>query len=312
MRKFCFIALLALLVPSLQSFADGDNQCVKRGLSEKLGIALEDVSLAESQNLPVYLSFPNSLVIGDELTFEVIAGGSPVLSESVELIEAENSDRAGKAGSATPVVEFLAGHEARLAYVHRLGERHNLEIRILQNGVEVETVAVADLLARSELLASADIAPLAHRSTVQIAATAPQQEMFSCVFNCGLDQNTCYDQCGVGDSYCLGICDSEFDECVHNCNGTCAPHTSTNTTYTLISLTPTSTYECHTSTIPGQTKGIFRLYTQLIKKTVTTTTTNLDCSETVTTQVSYFNFPCWIFQYSSPSCGSLGQLTNFC
>ncbi len=311
MRKFRFIALLLLLIPSLQSFAAGDNQCVKRGLAEKLGVALEDVPLMVSQTLPVYLSSPNSLAVGDQLTFEVIAGGSPVLLESVELIEDGNGDRSN-ASSASPVVEFLAGHEARLAYVHRLSERHNLEIRVSQNGSEVETVAFADLLARSELLASQAIVPMAHRSTLQVAATASQQEMFSCVFNCGLDQNTCYDQCGVGDSYCLGICDSEFDECVHDCNGTCAPHTSTNTTYSLVSLTATSTYQCHTTSILGQEKGIFRLYTQRVKKTVTTTTTNLDCSETVTTQVSYFNQPCWIFQYLSPFCSSLGQLTNFC
>lgn len=318
MHRLRLVVLLALLVPSLQIFAAGDNQCTQQGIADKFGLSLEDISLAEPLSPPVYVSFPGDLAIGDEVAFEVTLDGAPFLAETLELvaseISGENRTRSENkvAEEGRPVVEFLAGQPQRLTVLHHLGERQQVDITTLHNGEIAEKVSLQDLVAQSEILSAGPLDPFALQSTVVIQAPAPPAENYTCVEICDLELDYCINnQCGGGGTSCTNYCEQQYVDCLEGC-GFCVPSSTSTTTYSTVSVTPTSTYECHTSSVPGWSKGIWRLYTKRIKKTVTTTTINNDCTQTVTTQITYFNLPCWVWQYSEPYCYSYGPISNFC
>lgn len=309
MSRSVRLALLSLFLLPLNAFAAGDR-CVRDGIAAATGLPSEKIVLAEAREAPLYVELPAGFKPGDRFQFEVRRNGAPFSTEEVEVLAASVAD-AKIDFAARPVVELFSTHPSRLNLLRRTLAEAAAEVAIFANGKPVRTETFADLERKGRDLAGASIAPQAIRSTVRTEASARPNQKNACTDACYFELEDCnYYRCGqFGSASCYDNCYWLYLDCLeYNCSN-CVPSSSSTTTYTTVSTTPTSTVECHTSGgfFP---KGFYRLYTKQIKQTITTTTINSDCSETVTTQISYFNINCWVYQYADPNCFSLGSVSG--
>lgn len=305
-RSVRFFVLSLFLLP-LQAFA-ADDRCVRQGIATAVGLPSDKIVLAEALEAPLYVELEASFAPGDRFKFEVRRNGEIFSTEEVELV-AGGTDSAKIDFTARPVVELFSTHPSRLNLLRRTVSEGAAEVAISQNGKLVRTEAFAALERKGRELAGAAISPQAMRSTDRTEASARPAQKSACTDACYFELEDCnYYRCGqFGSAACYDNCYWLYLDCLeYNCSN-CIPSSSSTTTYSTVSTTPTSVYECHTSGgfFP---KGIYRRYTKQIKQTVTTTTINSDCSETVTTSISYFNINCWVYQYSDPNCYSYGDV----
>lgn len=308
MRRSIFLwAALALVVLPVQAFAAG--QCVQQAIADKTGTPLAEIELSEAQN-PVFVALEEKLAVGDRVGFRVLVDGELFLSEDLELA-ASDLVVDTRDFTATPVVELLAALPTRLNALHRLAESGQVEVVVEHNGVAKAGIPWIDLVFQSETLRQGEVAPHAVTSTVRFEAASQPAQKDACTDYCDDEQYDCYlYRCGqFGSASCYDACDDLYLDCLEGC-GICQPSSTTTTTYTTVSTTPTSYVECRTDYFFG--KGYYRAYDRRIKRTVTTTTTNSDCSQTVTTTVSYFNIYCWVWLYNDPYCYSVGQASPLC
>jgi hypothetical protein len=309
MRRRSLVLFYCLLAFSSQAWAGGDL-CIRRGIAAQTGAALEDVSLATAGPPPLFVDLGAGVATGDRVTFEILLNGKPFLAEKVELFrdalaappEIEKIDF-----SAVPVVELLSANPARLAGVHRLARTEAVELRISRNGEVVKTLPFSEVAAASERLSQGPVLPFALRSAVSNAVERqPIAQKDECTQFCDDQQYNCYlNRCGqFGGPSCYAACDVEWIDCLENC-GLCQPSSSSTTVLSFVSDTPLNIFECHTVFFNAGPKGIYRKIDRLAKRTVTTTTTNADCTQTVTTQVTFFHLVCWALQQPQ-NCFSLG------
>lgn len=250
---------------------------------------------------------------GERLTFEMFVDGGVYLSEEIE-IEMDGLSRRGvtlDGPAAPPVVELLAADSGRLAHLYRISDERQVEVVVRRGSVRILTETFMDLVAESQVLVAEGVRPQGLRSTfVEPASEGDLFHKNGCIEFCDDQQDDCYlNRCGqFGSASCYDACDREWLDCLENC-GICTPSTTSTTTFTSVGLTAQNVFECHTTSSEGL--GIYRRFLRRVKRTVTTTTTNADCSQTLTTEVSYFNEPCWGFLYQS-NCANLGPICNLC
>ncbi len=301
------LVLLGLALLPLQA-ATADDRCVRQGIADAVGLPKEKIVLAEAIEAPLYVELDSSFAPGDRFQFEVRRNGAIFSTEEVELVENRSSD-ASFDFAARPVVELFSTHPSRLNLLRRTIGDGTADVAISHNGKALRVETFAALERKGRTLAEGAIAPQAIRSTVRTEASARPHQKSACTDACYAELEDCnYYRCGqFGSASCYDNCYWLYLDCLEFSCNTCQPSSSSTTTFSTVSTTPTSVYQCHTSGgfFP---KGIYRRYTRQIKQTVTTTTINSDCSETVTTQIFYFNIDCWVYQYSEPNCSSYGDV----
>lgn len=309
MRRLILGILLCLLAFTPQARA-GDDACVRREIAALTRSAPADIVIAAIEQAPLYVDLRGDLAVGDRVRFEMLVGGERFFTEEVELVKTPRPLAAIEL-SAVPVVELLSANPARLGALYRIAARQDVKVRVARNGELVGTVPFAELAAASDRLSQEAVLPFAVRSTRrQETGHRRSLQKDECTQFCDDQQNDCYlNRCGqFGSASCYDACDSQWIDCLESC-GICQPSSSTSTTYSIASTTPLNVFECHTTFGSFSPKGIYRAYDRLIKRTDTTTTTNSDCTQTVTSQVSYFHTYCWVFQYPDSFCFSLGSVS---
>lgn len=295
MSRIAFLVSI-LLVSLFPQAVLADQSCVRQALAERHGIAPADVDLVETSVEPLYIELASSLSVGDLVRFEIRAEGLPLLTEQVRLTEAPlvvEVDGVTLPVS-TPVIELLASHSTRLEMLRRAAAEGAVEISIFHGESQLGSFDLAELDRRStELLSSVGVSPFGLRSTVSEAAARVEKNS-QCEYYCDDEQDSCYlDRCGqFGSASCYDACDREYIDCLETC-GICQPSSSTTVSEQVVSTTPTSTVLCTRSFFNWSVTGYQRAMDRQIKRTETTTTVNSDCSETVTTSVSYYNIICW-------------------
>lgn len=332
------IALLALcLVPSV-AFADA-GACAKRTLAALDGVSPDEVELTTAVTEPLFVE-ADGLAVGDTLRVEVLIDGVTTFQEDLELVEtaapgdALLADAPAEVKAAAqaaallegrPVVELLAAHGQRLERLEHLAQTRSVDLAVHRDGA-VDRRPLSDLRAASDALSAEPFAPFALVSSSPAAVTieAPTklgetvldtvQTKSQCEQYCDDQYDDCiWSRCEPqGSSSCYDACYDQFLDCLEWECSICEVSSTTSTQNTLHSQTPTPYVECRYSPIFGYGKGQYRYIERVIKQTRTTTTTNSDCSETVTTSVSYFNSNCWTFLYPDNFCFSLGTIYNIC
>lgn len=251
-----------------------------------------ELELAIDGASPLYVRLGSQATAGDRLKFEILVNGLLSLTEEVELLgmSAENRPSFG-----TPVVELLAAAPARLELLRRAAMDGTVEVTSYLGDTKLEHRTFADLDAESAALRTEGALPYDLSSELSYAAPTDLQNKYSCQDFCDMEQDDCYlNRCGqFGSASCYDACDTEWVQCMEAECGVCQPSSSTEVTETVDSTTPTSTTVCKRSFFNAAVSGVQRLMNRRIKRTETTTTTNSDCSETVTTNVTYYDTTCW-------------------
>jgi hypothetical protein len=306
MKRTLPFTLLCLLMLPLELLAAGDT-CVRKNIVGVAGTPLAEVEMAEATHRPVHVAFSSGLAVGDQVMFEAHIDGLRHFSEEVEIVVGEVSNEKLDL-AATPVVELLAANPARLGMLYRLATSRQVEIAIFHNGTLINTVPFLTLVSETEGLN--DVWTQALRSTVSTKQDTVPLRRNSCWEFCDDQQYDCYlNRCGqFGSESCYDACDLDWDDCIEDC-GICTPSSTTSTTLTTVQLTPQNVIECR-RTVPFG-KGFYSYQRKKIKKTVTTTTMNSDCTTTVTTQVTYHFEFCWKLEQLI-GCGSAPLTYNFC
>ncbi|MEM8930057.1 MAG: hypothetical protein AAGE94_02715 [Acidobacteriota bacterium] len=252
-----------------------------------------DVELIDNAPPPIYVELGAGAAVGDRLRIEYRIDSRVSVIEELELAEAPAVAEDAAIQSTIPVVELLAGQPARLELVRRAQANGTVEVSIRHGEIDLGVFGLDGLEARgAELLQSAAASPFGLRSTVSVPGV--RQVKGACEDRCDDEQDDCYfSRCGqFGSSSCYNACDIDWVDCLEDC-GICQPSSSSTVTTTTVSTTPTSTVLCTRMFFHPQVRGQQRAFTRRLKDTTTTTTINSDCSETVTTSVSYRNTSCW-------------------
>lgn len=291
MRKILLSLSAFTLLAASQLFAGSGPACIRQGVAERFGVPMEDVQINENAPEPLYVDFGTKLAPGDRVRFEIHVDGALSLTEALEL---STDDASLGEHKGTRVVELLGGQPARLEFLRRAVQKGTVEVVLFLGDVDLGRRTLSELEAQSTRLRDRGVQPFASRSSVESPGKLFTKSMEDCTYACEVAQDDCYYyQCGqFGSAACYGNCDMLYVSCLESC-GVCQPSSSSQTTYTTVSTTATSTVECHKSITNPPYTGLQRLYNRQIKRTVTTTTINSDCSQTVTTQVTYFTTPCW-------------------
>lgn len=282
---------LALLAASPLLAGDTGASCLRQGIAERTGV--ENIQVIENAPEPIYVDFGTELPTGERVRFEILVDGALSLTEEIELTKGDTSFEARKGA---PVVELLAGQPARLEFLRRAAKTGTVEISLSLGGASFGRRTLSELEAQSTRLRASGVRPSATRSAVKSSRGIKQifAESEDCQYDCEVAQDDCYYyQCGqFGSAACYGNCDMLYESCLENC-GICQPSSSSQTTVTVHSTTPTSVVQCRRSFFNSSVTGHQRYNDRVMKQTVTTTTINSNCTETVTTQVSYYSTFCW-------------------
>lgn len=295
-RALLYLTLLVVGFTLFTTPLGATPVCVQKAAAEHAGLPVGDAPVIENAD-PLFFELPASVAVGDTLRFEITVGDSVSLTETVELTRAPAAVE-GVSTSAVSAVELLAAQPARLDFLRRAAAENQVEILVTRGETVLGTYAFGELAAASESLAPGGVRPFDLRSTLEVERARPAlgespSWKYTCEELCDLDQEDCYyyrcDQ--FGPPSCYQACDDQWEDCLTSC-GFCQPSSSSTTTTTIQSSTPISGLICKRSFFSSAT-GHQRLFRQQLKHTTTTTTINSDCSQTVTTSITYSTEDCW-------------------
>lgn len=320
MRKFVFALLLLVLVLPTSLFAadEGDKSCQLQKALEQIRAETDVLIFDENAGPDMDLLFyrlPAGTELGEDgLEFEAFVGGKSLLLERIRPIDLE----AAAAGGA---LELLSQSPQQLTALHRLG-RSGAELELsLRHGSTSESFSYEELVAQSNELRDALPELLLTRTELvssRFQKPAASEERIAplhkdqCTQWCDDEQYDCYlNRCGqFGGPSCYNACDIQYLDCLEGC-GICQPDSTTTTTVTLFSISELGPVECKFD--PYWVGNSYYIWSKIrYKKTVTTTTTNSDCTQTVSTTVTYFDVYCWRYYAYSPNCIVIWPTTNFC
>lgn len=260
--------------------------------------------------------------VGDVVEFEFFHGERSLLVEEIDLIAEDPALEALRPDAKSipsAVVEVLSTSPAERARIRRFAQDAEVEVRVRLSGNRVETLSLSDLAQRSaslqgdESITPRAISPrLSQPSALPILKPPVIRAKSACEDGCYIQNDFCTDECVFvpNSGPCFDSCDEWLDECLGECAGVCTPWTNTSTAITLVSTIPVGPVECHYRSSSGKSWYVWT--ERRFKRTVTTTTMNADCTETVSTDVTYFNLYCWSFYVYSPGCFELYPTFGFC
>jgi len=320
MRKLVFVLLLLVLALPTSLFAadEGDRSCQLQDVLEQIraetDVLIFDENAGPDLDLLFYRLPADSELDENGLELEAFVGGKSLLLERIRPIESE----AATAGGA---IELLSQNPQQLTALHRLG-RSGAELEIsLRYGSMSQSFSYEELVAQSNELREALPDLLLTRTELvssRLQKPAASDERIvplhkdQCTDWCDDEQYDCYlYRCGqFGSASCYNACDIQWEDCLESC-GICQPDTTTTTTVTLFSVTDLGPVECKND--PYWVGNSWYIWSKIrYKKTVTTTTTNADCSQTVTTSVTYIDIYCWRYYAYDPNCYVIWPAYNFC
>jgi len=305
MKKILAIALFLGLAISVQpAFASEDCQVQKMfdQLRSTSDVVIDDQAHEVDTRL-LFLRLPHSPPAGTRVEVDFLRGGQSLVREIIVLTDEGNAERNLEApGDAQPsVIEILSTSAAELARVRKLLEGGEVSVQVRLDGELVDTLSLRQLVERSDDLRQSEslpraIAPRLAEGEKQFGARGEGSALTegACENACYAQEDYCYDQCVwvPNSTPCFAACDEALDECLMECAGTCTPTTQTSTTVVLVSATPLYAFECK---LRFGSLDDYILTRLKYKRTVTTTTTNSDCSQTVSTTVTYIYVTCWSF-----------------
>lgn len=311
-----FVWILVLLVPGLalaEGTCDLDQRLEK--IAQETDQLIYDGDRQPDEAL-LFFQLPKVLLPGEsKVTLTVEAAGKVVLVEEIQAVESVEAD------APEGVVELLAGHPRQLAGLRQLADQGRAaEVLISLDGEVLEKMSLEQLLLSSSALRAAlpEPSPVTSTLTVDHLAPARATESDDKSLIESLNKSACTDYCDEQFDDCIAYrcnytwcsgCQNEFEDCLESC-GVCQPSSSSTTQLSVVSVTPQGPVECHTHYFFG--KDLYIWTKVRYKQTVTTTTINSDCTQTVSSTVTYFNAFCWKFYAFSPSCFEIYPTSNFC
>lgn len=301
MRKILWICSILLILSPTQLFADG-GACALASL----GAPKPEPAVEAGPALYVDLGAHPSP--GARLTFRASADGEPLLTQAVEILPA-----AGEL-SGPAVVELLASEPRRLHQLRELARERAVDIAVEVDGEALGIRNLADLEAQSVELKRRGASPLDHRSTVS-RPTAAYPRSGACNLACDAVRDDCYDFYGCGrfiTGLCYSVCHLDWLDCVDGCGPSCQPGTTTSSETVFDGLVSTDELACGDGLGMVAYRGFYRRMNKRLKVTTTTTTVAADCTETVSSTVTYYFTPCFQLEAADPTCSPEGPVQHIC
>lgn len=306
-RKDCFMKkIFATLISfglliSLPALAE-NGSCQIDKLSSKLSPRTDlfvDPASEDESNL-FFHQFAMALPVGTEIRFEIRHEDHLLLAEEVSLIEGSSglgSEALAGAKFGGTVVEILSQAAAERSRLRHAASSEEINVSVWLDGELNEVLSISELVDRSTALRGNSIP---HAILIRGAAEAEALELpmtkGACENSCYNQHDACYDNCVwvPNSGPCFDSCDDDLDECLLDCSGGCNPSTTTSAFGTLLSESPFGSPECIKPYGLNPRKR-YQKYQLIVRVTTTTTTTLANCSQTVTTTISYDYPTCYKF-----------------
>ena len=310
MKRWTSSLLFLSLISSLPA-SGADESCQIREILSQLQ-AESDVLITEESYQPnpqlLLYRLPAELADGSVLEVGLERRGATIFTEEITLL-ADSTE-----GSPSSVIELLSTSPAERARIHLL-PADSVKVQIRLEGRELQSLSLEELIEGSDALKEEGVLPRAIQpgSSVVPAGSGFQSlvaPLTACEEDCWDDFDICTGNCsypsGPG---CYPACDSALISCLNVCNPSCAPKVKTKTKVAVVSISAIGPVQCNQLAGGGTD---WYIWTQVnLKKTVTTTTTHEDCSQTVDVTVSYFDGFCW--KYYVPDCSiPTSTITSTC
>lgn len=329
MHRQTSIVILVLAVVALSGLtpASADESCPLNATFTELRHETDAPGTGQVvETEPEILFYELPVHPGDALIeVGLLRGERSVLVEQIRLIDGYPTPKRqglrapdGIADLGPTVVEVLSDSPAQRDRIQRFAGSGELSVEVRLDGALVDSLALEELVRRSSLLKQrADLAPRAITPQIREPADASglhplSAASTSCEDQCLAQYDRCADECvfSPDSDACFASCQAGRDDCLAECSGTCTETTTTSTEITEVSTTFLGPIECLGH--PSFGRDRYALVDILFKKTITTTTTHADCTETVTTDVTYFTNRCWQLYQLAPDCFVTNPSQNFC
>ncbi len=282
---FSFLAGTAALADDIYP-RDGDHRPTLEGALTWVGT---------SAPLPLFIELGRPPMAEDTVRVAIRLDGDLIFTEKLRIqpLKPESSpDQAASSAGRPSVVEILAAHPNRRELLNQQAADRSVEVEINHNGASLGVFSWNQLEHRSQemkMVKPADISSETSSRAVGVPFKSACEQL------CEAELDDCNEsRCGqFGSQSCYNSCNQAYEDClVHDC-GLCVQDSTTVTTLEVQSETATNTVLCTRSFFNSSVVGRQRLFNQRIKQTDTTTVTQTDCSQTLSTNVTYFNQGCW-------------------